>query len=124
MPLLVSEIRNAIWSEQLRTEEEKLNKAAELANNIKDNDNPAKLRAAELLFPHILFAIYSFLVLFIGLFTSDWELFLGMLLFGWIMSNFKLKSTLMYRLDAIFCILLYIFMYVNKFHLHLPLILN
>jgi hypothetical protein len=59
----------------------------------------------------------------IGLFSSQWVLFLAILILsivvGAIAKVFKNRLSLIMRVDAIITVIILVFMFINRFHLHL-----
>lgn len=67
----------------------------------------------------ILWQFAYFLLGAIGLFSSQWPIFLFMLALGLIPR--KIIPIFMIKMDAILCVILTVFMVINRYHLHLNL---
>jgi len=59
---------------------------------------------------------------FTGLLSSQWLIFLSTLLIGLLLTGYGKKTPIfLRRLDSLITVLLFLFMLINKFHLHIDL---
>jgi hypothetical protein len=64
-----------------------------------------------------LFNMFYFIYVFVGIFSSQWLLFLAILL----LSLIPKKTVAVRRIDSVLTIIILLFILINKYHLHINL---